>query len=191
MCFNPTPSSAFCLCVSSVGRLYQVEYAMEAIGHAGTCLGILANDGVLLAAERRNIHKLLDEVFFSEKIYKLNEWVASASTSSSRFYTTGQVNRSYTLKGHGVIVWIHFNSDVFLQLLANGWNQEVDHIIRYTLILHHSISLQRHGLQCGRNHIRCQCIDQWAETYSTAVSFGQEDILGASCGFCQTKIINN
>lgn len=56
-----------------VGRLYQVEYAMEAIGHAGTCLGILANDGVLLAAERRNIHKLLDEVFFSEKIYKLNE----------------------------------------------------------------------------------------------------------------------
>ncbi|KAL0155276.1 hypothetical protein M9458_049539, partial [Cirrhinus mrigala] len=53
-------------------RLYQVEYAMEAIGHAGTCLGILANDGVLLAAERRNIHKLLDEVFFSEKIYKLN-----------------------------------------------------------------------------------------------------------------------
>lgn len=57
------------------GRLYQVEYAMEAIGHAGTCLGILANNGVLLAAERRNIHKLLDEVFFSEKIYKLNEWV--------------------------------------------------------------------------------------------------------------------
>lgn len=61
------------LLVSFIGRLYQVEYAMEAIGHAGTCLGILANDGVLLAAERRNIHKLLDEVFFSEKIYKLNE----------------------------------------------------------------------------------------------------------------------
>uniref|UniRef100_A0AC11C501 Proteasome 20S subunit alpha 4 n=3 Tax=Pecora TaxID=35500 RepID=A0AC11C501_SHEEP len=61
---------------SPEGRLYQVEYAMEAIGHAGTCLGILANDGVLLAAERRNIHKLLDEVFFSEKIYKLNEDMA-------------------------------------------------------------------------------------------------------------------
>lgn len=67
------------LLVSFTGRLYQVEYAMEAIGHAGTCLGILANDGVLLAAERRNIHKLLDEVFFSEKIYKLNEWVQPAS----------------------------------------------------------------------------------------------------------------
>lgn len=46
---------------------------MEAISHAGTCLGILATDGILLAAERRNTNKLLDEVFFSEKIYKLND----------------------------------------------------------------------------------------------------------------------
>ncbi|XP_018575209.1 proteasome subunit alpha type-4 [Anoplophora glabripennis] len=58
---------------SPEGRLYQVEYAMEAISHAGTCLGILANDGILLAAERRNTNKLLDEVFTSEKIYKLND----------------------------------------------------------------------------------------------------------------------
>jgi len=58
---------------SPEGRLYQVEYAMEAIGHAGTCLGILASDGIVLAAERRNTNKLLDEVFFSEKIYQLNE----------------------------------------------------------------------------------------------------------------------
>ena len=55
------------------GRLYQVEYAIEAINHAGTCLGILASDGVLLAAERKNINKLLDDVVFSEKIYKLDE----------------------------------------------------------------------------------------------------------------------
>ncbi|KAF5272406.1 hypothetical protein FQA39_LY07874 [Lamprigera yunnana] len=58
---------------SPEGRLYQVEYAMEAISHAGTCLGILAKDGILLAAERRNTNKLLDEVFSSEKIYKLND----------------------------------------------------------------------------------------------------------------------
>lgn len=46
---------------------------MEAIGHAGTCLGILANDGIVLAAERRNTNKLLDEVFLSDKIYKIDE----------------------------------------------------------------------------------------------------------------------
>ena len=46
---------------------------MEAIGHAGTCLGILSNEGIVLAAERRNTNKLLDEVFHSEKIYKLND----------------------------------------------------------------------------------------------------------------------
>ncbi|ROT65242.1 putative proteasome subunit alpha type-4 isoform X1 [Penaeus vannamei] len=61
---------------SPEGRLYQVEYAMEAIGHAGTCLGILANDGVILAAERRNTNKLLDDVFLSDKIYKIDEDVA-------------------------------------------------------------------------------------------------------------------
>jgi len=61
---------------SPEGRLYQVEYAMEAIGHAGTCLGILASDGIVLAAERRNTNKLLDEVFNSEKIYKLHEDMA-------------------------------------------------------------------------------------------------------------------
>ena len=51
---------------SPEGRLYQVEYAMEAIGHAGTCLGILAKDGILLAAERRNTNKLLGECYLSE-----------------------------------------------------------------------------------------------------------------------------
>jgi len=58
---------------SPEGRLYQVEYAMEAIGHAGTCLVILSKDGIVLAAERRNTNKLLDEVFHSEKIFKLND----------------------------------------------------------------------------------------------------------------------
>lgn len=53
-----------------------MEYAMEAIGHAGTCLGILASDGIVLAAEKRNTNKLLDEVSFSEKIYKLHEDMA-------------------------------------------------------------------------------------------------------------------
>jgi len=61
---------------SPEGRLYQVEYAMEAIGHAGTCLGIRANDGVVLAAEKRSVHKLLDDVFTSEKIYNLDDNIA-------------------------------------------------------------------------------------------------------------------
>ena len=55
------------------GRLYQVEYAMEAISHAGTCMGILATDGVVLAAEKRVPSKLLQASFTTEKIYRLNE----------------------------------------------------------------------------------------------------------------------
>jgi 20S proteasome subunit alpha 3 len=31
------------------GRLFQVEYAMEAINNAGSAVGILAKDGVVIA----------------------------------------------------------------------------------------------------------------------------------------------
>uniref|UniRef100_A0A915EMJ8 Proteasome subunit alpha type n=1 Tax=Ditylenchus dipsaci TaxID=166011 RepID=A0A915EMJ8_9BILA len=58
---------------SPEGRLYQVEYAMEAISHAGTCLGILADDGILIAAEKRNVHKLLDDQVLNEKIYRISD----------------------------------------------------------------------------------------------------------------------
>ncbi|CAB3407256.1 unnamed protein product [Caenorhabditis bovis] len=58
---------------SPEGRLYQVEYAMEAISHAGTCLGILASDGIVVAAEKRNVHKLLDDSVLTEKIYRLSD----------------------------------------------------------------------------------------------------------------------
>jgi 20S proteasome subunit alpha 3 len=44
---------------------------MEAISHAGTCLGILASDGILIAAEKRNAHKLLDDKVLTEKIYRM------------------------------------------------------------------------------------------------------------------------
>lgn len=44
----------------SLTSVHVVEYAMEAISHAGTALGILAKDGVVLAAEKKVTGKLLD-----------------------------------------------------------------------------------------------------------------------------------
>ena len=56
---------------SPEGRLYQVEYAMEAISHAGTCLGIACADGIVLAAEKSVSSKLLEQLNH-EKIYKIS-----------------------------------------------------------------------------------------------------------------------
>ena len=56
---------------SPEGRLYQVEYAMEAISHAGTVIGILAKDGVVLAAEKKVTSKLLEQDRSHEKIFTL------------------------------------------------------------------------------------------------------------------------
>lgn len=70
-----------CLTVSpqfNLGRLYQVEYAMEAISHAGACIGILGTDGVVLAAEKKSTSKLLEVDVSSEKMYKIDNHLACA-----------------------------------------------------------------------------------------------------------------
>ncbi|ORY84944.1 nucleophile aminohydrolase [Protomyces lactucae-debilis] len=58
---------------SPEGRLYQVEYAMQAISHAGTVLGIQGTDGVVLASEKKVTSKLLEQDTSPEKIYILND----------------------------------------------------------------------------------------------------------------------
>jgi len=63
---------------SPEGRLYQVEYAMEAISHAGTAIGILASDGIVLAAEKKLTSKLLEPTKSSEKMYMIDEHIACA-----------------------------------------------------------------------------------------------------------------
>lgn len=43
---------------SPEGRLYQVEYAMEAISHAGAAVGVRTDSGVVLAAEKKILSKV-------------------------------------------------------------------------------------------------------------------------------------
>jgi len=57
---------------SPEGRLYQVEYAMEAINMAGSTIGVLATDGVVLAGEKKTTSKLLDQGKQHEKIFQIN-----------------------------------------------------------------------------------------------------------------------
>eukprot|EP00127_Corallochytrium_limacisporum_P001436 Clim_evm58s55 gene=Clim_evmTU58s55 len=61
---------------SPEGRLYQVEYAMEAISHAGTCIGVLSKDGIVLAAEKKITSKMLEQWSLAEKIYKVSDSMA-------------------------------------------------------------------------------------------------------------------
>lgn len=66
---------------SPEGRLYQVEYAMEAISNAGATMGMLATDGVVLVAEKKITSKLLDTHAVGvrrEKMYKLDDHIACA-----------------------------------------------------------------------------------------------------------------
>lgn len=51
---------------------------MEAISHAGTAVGILSSEGVVLAAEKKFASKLLEPSKSSEKMYMVDEHVACA-----------------------------------------------------------------------------------------------------------------
>lgn len=63
---------------SPEGRLYQVEYALESISHAGTAIGILTSEGIVLAAERKVTSALLEQDTSTEKLYKLNDKITVA-----------------------------------------------------------------------------------------------------------------
>jgi 20S proteasome subunit alpha 3 len=63
---------------SPEGRLFQVEYAIEAINNAGSCVGLLAKDGVIIAAEKKTVSKLLQPPKSSEKVYMLDDHVVAA-----------------------------------------------------------------------------------------------------------------
>lgn len=51
--------------------MHQVEYAIEAINNAGTSVGILASDGIVMASEKKITSGLLAPSRTSEKTYKL------------------------------------------------------------------------------------------------------------------------
>lgn len=74
---------------SPEGRLHQVEYAIEAINNAGTCVGILAKDGVVMASEKKVTSSLLapSKVGLRDELQLLNslQYDVSIANSFSNF----------------------------------------------------------------------------------------------------------
>jgi proteasome alpha subunit len=61
------------------GRLYQVEYAREAVKRGTTAVGIKAKDGIVLIVDKRVSSRLL-EASSIEKIFKIDEHIGVASS---------------------------------------------------------------------------------------------------------------
>eukprot|EP00452_MALV-II_sp_L67-6_P000170 gene170-187_t len=63
---------------SQNGRLYQVEYAVEATKNAGPAIGVLGKSCVVLAGEKKTSSKLLDQAKQAEKVFEIDSRVAVA-----------------------------------------------------------------------------------------------------------------
>jgi proteasome alpha subunit len=60
------------------GRIYQVEYAREAVKRGAPAVGVRATDGVVLAAQTRTSSSLM-ETESVEKLHKLDDHIGGAS----------------------------------------------------------------------------------------------------------------
>lgn len=89
---------------SPEGRLYQVEYALESISHAGTAIGIMVEDGIVLAAERKVTSTLLEQDTSIEKLYKLSDKitvaVAGLTADAEILINTARVHAQEYLKSY-------------------------------------------------------------------------------------------
>lgn len=63
---------------STAGRLFQVEYAIEATKEAGPALGVLGKDCVVLVGEKKTATKLLDMSKQHEKIFEIDSHICCA-----------------------------------------------------------------------------------------------------------------
>ncbi len=61
------------------GRLYQVEYAREAVKRGTTAVGVKCREGVVLIVDKRVASRLLEPVSI-EKIYKVDDHIGVASS---------------------------------------------------------------------------------------------------------------
>jgi proteasome alpha subunit len=61
------------------GRLYQVEYAREAVKRGTTAVGIKAKNGIVLIVDKRVSSKLLEAASI-EKIFKIDDHIGVASS---------------------------------------------------------------------------------------------------------------
>ncbi len=61
------------------GKLFQVQYAQEAVKRGYTALGIKTKDGVVLAAERKSTSKLVEDGAV-EKIFKIDKHIGAAAS---------------------------------------------------------------------------------------------------------------
>ena len=61
------------------GRLFQVEYAREAVKRGTTSLGVKSKEGIILLVDKKNTNKLI-ETKSIEKIYQIDEYIGAATS---------------------------------------------------------------------------------------------------------------
>ena len=79
---------------SPEGRLFQVEYAIEAIKLGSTAIGIQTEEGVVLAVEKRITSSLMEPSSI-EKVVEIDNHLACAFSGKNFFFSNFQYGRFF------------------------------------------------------------------------------------------------
>lgn len=86
------------------GRIFQVEYATKAVSNAGTCLGIHANNGIVMGVAKPLVHKMIVPTTASYKrIHTIDTHVGVSSTGflpDARVLVTRAMEEASDYKEH-------------------------------------------------------------------------------------------
>jgi proteasome alpha subunit len=96
------------------GRLYQVEYAREAVKRGTTCIGIKYKNGVALIVEKRIPSKLIEE-YSIKKLFMLDKCIGC---TSSGLVADTQVLVDY-MRQVAQLNKIHYNEPITIRELVN------------------------------------------------------------------------
>ena len=144
--------------------------------------GILSNEGVVLAAERRNTNKLLDEV----QSLSVKTWDILIPPSCTDFLLSqgfpfwedlqaerrhgenfnNLVTDWWLIPYHAVIQWYWY-----WKVLAVDMYLSFGSSILWVDLLNLNVLP---GLQCGRDHQRCQPFDKWTQVWAISILCGNK-----------------
>lgn len=153
------------------GRLFQVEYAREAVKTGSTSVGLICRDGIVLAAHKRIASPLIvgDS---HEKIFQIDEHIVASSS--------GLVADARKLVDYSRILCqrhrLLYNEPIPIEMLAKEVGDHIQFFTQYGGVRPYGVSLLIAGINNGARLFETDPSGALFEYKATAIGSGKKNV---------------